>query len=133
MGLTIIDLNLLFRQAMSDQDAFERIMDVFVTLADDAQFIKYSHDKYIPACHRYQEYLRGHGSGDTSLKQARKIRGQLGGYSKAMYGLQRKTFVDILTLLLPLPQLLEEAAVNALWAQFLRLERQWLSASRSNV
>lgn len=133
MEMTRADLNVLMQHAMFDQETLERFLDVFTALVHDAQFVAYSHNKYLPACRRYQDYLRGRTNADSSLKRARQLRGQLGGFSKAMYGMQRKTFEDVLKMLIPLPEPLENLAVDALWSRFVKLERQWLSAARKGV
>jgi hypothetical protein len=133
MDMTRTDLNVLMQQAMFDHEMLERFLDVFTALVHDAQFVAYSHDRYLPACRRYQDYLRGRTNADSSLKRARQMRGQLGGFSKAMYGMQRKTFEDVVKMLIPLPEPLEDFAVDALWSRFANLERQWLSAARKGM
>jgi hypothetical protein len=111
----------------------ERILDVLKTLSHDADFVRYSHAKYLPAAKQYREYIQGKHDGSVSLAEARRLRGRLGGVSRWMYAKQRRTFEDVLKLWMPglAHAAVPDAVHDRLWRELLNMERRLLSQSRA--
>ena len=68
-------------------------------IADSAALAKYAHDRYLPACKAYRDYIHGHRGAGSRDPRFRELAGAVGGTSRKMYNLQRETFDDVLKIM----------------------------------
>lgn len=101
-------------------------------IADAAALAAYSHDRYLRAA---AAYLRS-GTDHPDLREFRARRGRLGGYARTLYALQKRTYDELMVVLLAiLPgaahELLTPQLRDALWLRFKEVERRALSRARA--
>ncbi|UCD74557.1 MAG: hypothetical protein JSV91_12305 [Phycisphaerales bacterium] len=103
----------IVRNCHHDTESLQRFLHVFEdirtrllnilhplkAIADSAVLAQYAHDKYLPACKAYREYIHGHPGAGPRDPRFRKLTGAVGGTSRKMYSLQRETFHDVIKIM----------------------------------
>jgi hypothetical protein len=84
-----------------------------VTVHHDIKLVSFAHRVYLPAARNY--LLRKKGARDVTEAKAR-----LGRASRSLYSYQKKTFVDAINLLSPIP--VPERQTDAWWTTIQRIE-----------
>lgn len=134
--------------AENDPALAERILDVLEALSDEVGRLRtlhtaaqtssdaigvaaLGHRTFLPACREYRDHIRGHNR-SASCAGFRRRRARLGAASRWLYAAQRKTFDDVLDLLVPsvFSGLLSDSLRGRLWRQIQTVERFWLALDR---
>lgn len=89
----------------------------------DARLVAFAQREYLPAARNYQ--LEKHQAGVA----ARETRLRLGRASKLLYQYQKKTFVDAINLIVPVP--IPQKYTDTWWMMLSRIEMRVLSRARA--
>jgi len=124
--MSIDELLNIIRLAHGDPVQARRIIEVVDLLAEDFQFVTFSHDTFLRAA---RDYLRDKPNADYQFRAARQRRAALGGSSRVLYQRQEEMFKKVVGLLAP--GFLAPAIAGLLWPQIKALEIVALRKARA--
>lgn len=147
-ALTIAELERLVRDAARNFDVMDVLHEIagrvhvsthaFGAIRHSISYAWYAHTKFLPAANAYRRMLRLAAQQGSKPPDAQRIVARLGGTSRQLYAMQRKTFMDLLDLVgdvVAIPERIgsHEAMREHLWHVFKNAERRWLSKARAKA
>jgi hypothetical protein len=119
----------LMSRALDEVEHFWLLVDAIELLDQDAKFVEFSHDHYLPAAAAYRELVRG--KTQVSSHRFHSVTGRLGGYSRWMYARQETLFTRLASIVMhQTPEPLRRPFVDHAWRHFKAADRKWLAAGR---
>ena len=129
--MKLIELLDYVQLAVEDCDQFHRFCDALMVFEADIAFVKYAHDRYLPAAGAYRAFIKG---GPMAGDKAAKLHAarRLGGYSRWLYARQEATFRRLARLWThDVASPVSNMLIDRAWERFKLAERHWLSEARS--
>lgn len=111
---------------VKDSGKLQKLLDAMDVLVEDAKFVQYSHQTFLPIA---RKYILNKGMANYQLQDARVRRSQLGGASRWLYHHQKRTFEKTIKLLFPFS--VPQPLLDRLWQQVRATESIMLHQARA--